>query len=284
MTAPALPAPGLAPRERVLALLLIVAFAPTLLTLARVWASTDYLSHGFLVPLVSYWVLQRERPRRARVARTPSTLGLALVALSLVTYLGGIAAGLVSLQAIALVSAIAGAVLWLRGAAWLRALAFPVGFLLFMTPPPPSWISPIIVRLQIFVSVAAVDLLQAFDIALLREGNVLQLATGESLFIAEACSGVTSIITLAPLGAMLAYLSQRTRLGRTLLLLAVAPVAMLGNLVRVVLTVVLADRFGVTWAAEGPPHLFLGLVTYVVGCFALLACDTALRKLVRQRA
>jgi exosortase len=283
LTAPAATLGGLAQRERVIAALLLLDFVPALIALARVWSSTEYLSHGFLVPLVSYWVLLRERPRRARVPREPAAAGLALVAAALVAYLLGIASSLVPLQAVALVAAIAGAVVWLRGWAWLRALAFPVGFLLFMAPPPASWITPLIVRLQEWVSIAAVEIVHRLGVAVLRTGNVLRLASGDELFVAEACSGVTSVITLAPLGVMLAYLSQRTRCGRLLLLLAVPPVAMLGNLTRVVLTVALSDRFGVAWVAEGPPHLMLGLVTYVVGCLALLACDAALRRWARQR-
>jgi exosortase len=271
--------PPLAPREWALVALLAASFAPALLALSEVWRAVDYQSHGFLVPVVSLWVALRERYTWRRLVLAPDARGLAVLGAAFAAYLLGIGIASASLQGVALVAALAGAVLYARGAAWLRALAFPIGFLLFMVPVPPGWISPLIVRLQLFVSDASLRVLHALGVAVAREGNVLVLPTGESLFVAEACSGVTSVITLAPLGVLLAYLSLRRPFLRAILVAAVVPLAMAGNLVRVVATVLAALRFGADVATEGPPHELLGLLTYAVAVGLLLLLGAGLWRL-----
>jgi exosortase len=277
MEASAAPAQRLAPREWVLLALLGAAFAPALISLAGVWSSVDYQSHGFLVPVVSLWVALRERYAWRRLAIRPDGRGLALLAAAVFVYLAGIAIGSVSLQGVAFVAALAGAVLYTRGPAWLRQLGFPIAFLLFMVPVPSTWIAPFIVRLQFFVSDASVRILHALGVAITREGNVLVLPDGASLFVAEACSGVTSVITLAPLAVLLAYLTLRRPAARIALVFAVVPLAMAGNLARVLATVGAAQRFGSEVATQGPPHELLGLLTYAVAVGLLLALGAVLR-------
>lgn len=274
----AAPAQRLAPREWALLAILAVSFTPALLSLAGVWRAVEYQSHGFLVPLVSLWVALRERYAWRRLEARPDARGLALLAAAALAYLAGIGVGSVSLQGVALVAAVAGAVLYARGPGWLRQLAFPIAFLLFMVPVPPPWIAPFIVRLQFFVSDASVRILAALGAPITREGNVLVLPGGEQLFVAEACSGVTSVITLAPLAVLLAYLTLRRPAARVALVLGVVPLAMAGNLARVIATVLVARRFGAEVATEGPPHELLGLLTYGVAVALMLLLGAALRR------
>lgn len=273
---------ALAPREWALAGLLALAFAPALLALAGVWREVDYQSHGFLVPVVSLWVAMREAPRRRRLAAESDPRGLFLLALALIAYLAGLAGGVLSLQGVALVAAVAGTVWLLRGAGVLRALAFPIGFLLFMVPIPPGWIGPLIVKLQLLVSRASVWLLDLFGFGVTREGNVLVLPSGQAMFVAEACSGITSIVTLTPLAVLLGYFTLSRLSSKLALVLAVIPIAMLGNLVRVVGVCVAAEYVGAELVTEGPPHELFGLLTYAVAVGLMLAVGTLLRR--RERA
>ncbi|HVH05608.1 MAG TPA: exosortase/archaeosortase family protein [Myxococcota bacterium] len=268
----------LASREWALVALLAVAFAPGVLAMADVWTHVDYQSHGFLVPVVSVWLAMRQRYALRRLPVEPAGWGLAVLAAAFVAYFAGIIGGSVSLQGAALVAAIAGAVLFARGTAWLRRLALPIAFLLFMVPVPPGWITPLILQLQLFVSDVSLRILNALGILASREGNVLLLPSGESLFVAEACSGVTSIVTLAPLGVLLAVLTLRGPVARVLLVAAVVPLAMAGNLVRVLATVFAAMRVGAQSATDGPPHEMLGLLTYLVAVSLLLALSALLRR------
>jgi len=264
-------------------LLLGAVFAPALIGMARVWSSVDFYSHGFLVPGVSLWAGLSMRPRLARLPRARHGGGVLVLVGALGLGLVGASTSSLTLQGVALVAAVAGLCLFLRGPAWLRALSFPIGFLLFMVPLPDAWVTPVIVELQIFVSTVGVGILQLFGWSVYREGNVIEIPGGETLFVAEACSGITSLITLLPLAVFLAYYTER-RLGRRLVLVAATlPLAMAGNLLRVIGTVVAAGHYGAKTAAAGPLHEWAGLLTYVIGCLALLAVGAAMRKIAPER-
>lgn len=238
--------------------------------MSRVWNSVDYYSHGYMVPLVALWAASAQRARLPGLPVDRDARGIAWIAVALVLYAVGMAASLVWLAGLSVPVAIAGGVLYLRGSAWLRALGFAIGYLLFMVPLPAALLTPIIVKLQLFVSVAGVALLQGAGYAIHREGNVINLPEGESLFVAEACSGITSIVTLVPLGVFLAYFTDRRLWVRVLLVATVIPVAMLGNLARVVLSVVAATRVGAEAATGSAFHDWLGVGTYVLACGVLL--------------
>lgn len=271
------PIPGLEPVEWLLLVLLAVGYAPALLAMARVWSQVEYASHGYLVPLVAAWAALRESGRLRGLPRDRDARGLALLVAATALYALGLGLGSAGLQGLALVTALGAALWWRRGARWLRALAFPLGFLLFMIPLPAGWIDPVILQLQLFVTWAAVGLLQTFGVPVVREGNVLLLPGGESLFVAEACSGITSLVTLTPLAVLLAYFTERTLLRRIVLVAAVVPIALLGNLARVIVTTLAAQHVGAAAATENVLHESAGLTTYVLGCLALLALGAGLR-------
>jgi exosortase len=252
-----------------------LAFTPAIVAMAEVWSSVDYYSHGFLVPLFAFASFHANRSRLGEVLR--DARGVAVIVLALVLYLLGVAAGSVTLQGFALVTAVAGVVLRLWGPVGLRRLAFPVGFLVFMVPLPAEWLAPIILRLQFVVSSVSVQVLESVGISVAREGNVLRLPGGEALFVAEACSGITSIVTLLPLGVALAYFTEKSWQGRSLIIAAVVPLAMLGNLIRVVATVMAADTYGVEQATQSTLHELAGLLTFVLACCGLLAVGSLLR-------
>jgi exosortase len=261
---------------------LAVVFAPAWLSLARVWSQLEYYNHGFLVPVVAGWMFAAERRRLGPLRRDGR--GLAVIGVAALLLVLGIASASPTWQGLACVAAAAGWVLHAWGPDGLRRLAFPLAFLLFMVPLPPAVLTPLILRLQLWVSSAAVAALQRAGFTVLREGNVVVLPGGEELFVAEACSGITSVVTLLPLGALLAYFTERGWLRRAALMLAVVPIAMLGNWLRVLGTVLAAQRFGVARVTAGPLHDAAGLTTFLFACFALIAFAALLRGRALPRA
>jgi exosortase len=258
---------------------LALVFVPALRDLAAVWTSVEHYSHGPLVPLVAGWTAARSPVLQRGPVSPREGRGLALIALALVAYAFGLGASLPTLEGAALVAAVAGVALHLFGRRGLARLAFPVGFLLFMVPLPPSWLAPVIVWLQLAVSSAGAALLRAGGLEVVREGNVLVLPGQVSLFVAEACSGITSIVTLAPLAVALAYLSERTLARRLVLVASVVPLAMLGNLLRVIATVLAASAFGAKPATEGPLHEAAGVLAFALSVLLLFALGSVLRRL-----
>jgi exosortase len=161
---------------------------------------------------------------------------------------------------------------------------FPLAFLLFMVPPPEEWHRPLVVWLQTWASTASVSALYTLGVPVYLEGYVIQMAGGLQVEVAEACSGATSLYTLTALGVLLAFLSLSRWTTRCALVALVLPAALVGNLVRVVVTVLLCLEIGLERATSGWVHTALGLLIYVVAVGLLLAADAALRRLERPAA
>lgn len=259
------------PLEIAFALLLALIFAPALRELAGIWSSVEYYSHGFLVPLVSGLVAVGIARSSAKLPQRRDARGAALLVVALAAGLLGALSSSATAQGLALVAAIAGAVWYLRGPDWLRALAFPIAYLIFMVPVPPTWLSPVIVQLLLFVTTGAVWALQTIGMPVLREGNVLTLPGGETLFVAEACSGLTSLVTLTPIAVLVAWLAPISRTWKLVLVALIVPIAMLANMIRVVGTAIGASRWGAAAVTEDPAHTLVGLAVYAVACMLLLA-------------
>jgi exosortase len=189
-------------------------------------------------------------------------------------------ANIVSIQGLSFVVAIGAVLTFLKGVAWLRALFFPISYLIFMVPIPDPLLAPIITKLQLFVSWAGVSILSLLEVPVYRDGNVFELPGGAQLFVAEACSGITSVVTLVPLAVFLAYFTERVTWRRVVLVVAVLPIALLGNLLRVIGTVLAAIHWGVDAATQATAHESAGLLTYVLGCLALLAVRAGMQWLI----
>jgi exosortase len=276
-------APKIRTSEWMLAGALMAAFLPALIALFGVWISVDYYSHGFLVPLVAYWAAARSRARFA-ILEVRDRRAVVAVIVACLLYALGLGFGSVSLQGLALVAAVASCAFYLGGSRGLRVLAFPLAFLVFMVPLPEGWLTPLIVDLQLLVSSSAVELMGWFGSAVARSGNVIVLPAGDTLFVAEACSGITSLVTLTPLAIVLAYFTEKTLARRLTIVFAVVPAAMFGNLLRVIVTVLAAERYGAEAATGNWLHESAGLFTFSLACLALIGLGALMRWLAPARA
>src|SRR5207244_1888849 len=153
------------------------------------------------------------------------------------------------LSRISLLGVLAGMILFLFGWAHLRALAFPLAFLLLMIPLPAIIFNQIAFPLQLLASRAGEYAISAADIPVLREGNVLVLAN-TSLEVAEACSGIRSLISLLTLGIVYGYFTDRRTIVRVVLAASTIPIAIVTNGGRVAGTGIAANYFGPE-AAQG---------------------------------
>jgi exosortase len=261
----------------VLVALLALAFSPALLDIARTWGSVDYLSYGLAVPPLSLWLAWWSRPKLARLPSARDLRGGLALALAFAVYLAGFLAESLTIQAAAIVAAVSSCIWFLRGLAWLRALSFPLGYLVFVIPPPTLAIGALTTGLRLLVTAAALAILHQFELPVAREGNVILLPGEETLFVAEACSGISSIFTLIPAAVLLGRFTQPSWAGRVLLVLTVVPIALFWNLVRVLGTVLGSLALSVEQVA-GPAHEGAGLVTFSLGCLTLLGVDSLYRR------
>ncbi|MDP2321027.1 MAG: exosortase/archaeosortase family protein [Acidobacteriota bacterium] len=210
----------------------LLAFWPVITGLIDAWSTDDNYSHGFfIVPLAAYFAWER-RAQFERAEVRPSLAGLAVVALSMVLLVAGMLGAEYFLSRVALIGTVAGSVLFLGGWGRLRVLAFPLAFLLLMVPLPALIFNKIAFPLQLLASNLGEYSISAMDIPILREGNVLILANA-TLEVAEACSGIRSLVSLFTLGLVFGYFADRRLWVRSVIALSAIPVAIIANGLRV---------------------------------------------------
>ncbi len=246
--------------------LLVVSFAvlyrDVIAKLLYDWGHDDNYSHGFLiVPIAAYFAWER-RDRLAAAVPSPSLLGLLVVFGSIMTLIAGVLGAELFLTRISMLGILAGTVLFVLGWQHLRILCLPIAFLLLMIPIPAIIFNQIAFPLQLLASRFGETTLQLLHIPVLREGNVITLANTQ-LEVAEACSGIRSLISLLTLGIVYGYFVHPSVWVRTVIALATIPVAILANGLRVAGTGVAAHYYGPA-AAEGFFHTFSGWLVFVV--------------------
>src|SRR5271166_1898008 len=245
-------------------------YAPVLVRLAQQWYSDPDYSHGFLVPFLSAYLIWQRRDKLAEIERRPSDWGLLVVLGSLgLLFLGSLGAELF-LTRVSIILTICGLIVYFSGWALLRALSFPLAFLLFAIPIPAIIYNEIVFPLQFIASRFATSILEALNLfPIMREGNVL-IMPGMRLEVVEACSGIRSLMSLLALAAGYGYLTEKSNVVRWFLIVAMVPLAIISNGTRVMITALMTNYIG-PQAAEGFMHEFSGWVIFVVATVLFLA-------------
>jgi exosortase len=252
-------------------------YGGVLSSLVRQWASDDNYSHGFLIlPLALYCAWER-RDALARATVRPDPLGLLVIVSSLAVFGAGVLAAELFLTRISLIGVLVGTVLFVWGRAFLRLLAFPLALLPLMVTLPAILFNQIAFPLQLLASRVGETAIAAAGIPVLREGNVLELP-GTTLAVAEACSGIRSLVSLITLAVVLAYFTERRQLARIAIVLSAIPIAILANASRVAGTGLASHWIG-PQAAEGFFHGFSGWLMFVVAFVGLVVVQQIARRI-----
>jgi exosortase len=236
--------------------------------LVQWWEDPNY-SHGFLVPLFSGYVVWKLRRKLAALPVRGSWAGLVVVVAGVAALLLGDIAGELFFERSSLVVIIAGLVLFHLGGAWLRMLAFPLGFLFFMIPLPATLFYAVAFPLQQVAALNAVWVLDLIGVPVLRDGNVIHLSQ-ITLGVTEACSGIRSLISLLALAVAWGYLTFTGILAITALAASAVPITIAANAARVVVTGLVGQWLG-PWYAQGFFHAFSGWLIFVFAIACLVA-------------
>jgi exosortase len=262
---------------QVLVLFTVVAwlYGSIIANFVRQWLHDPNFSHGFFVPAFSLFVLWRNRASLKRKPHEPSSWGLLIVVAGLCTLAAGVMGAELFLSRISLLLVTAGLVIFFRGWVTFRAVLFPWAFLILMIPIPAIVFNQIALPLQLLGSKIAAWTLPVLGIPVLQQGNIIQLPT-MPLEVAEACSGIRSLLSLATLSIIYGYLSERSTANRVLLALASVPIAVLANSARIVATGGLVHYLNPE-AARGFFHLFSGWLMFLISFVMLFALHQLLR-------
>jgi len=237
-------------------------YGPTLARLVGQWWKDPNFSHGFFVPLFSVFVVWQERSRLSGLSPRPSWWGLLFLAMGMCVLIVGQMGAELFLSRVSLLIVMGGCIVLFLGWNFLRALAFPWAFLLLMIPIPTILFNQITFPLQLLASRVASTTLPWMGVPVLREGNVIVLPA-MALEVAEACSGIRSLMSLATLAVIYGYLMEQKVAIRVVLALASIPIAVAANSLRIVGTGLLVQYWDPE-KAQGFFHEFSGWLIFVI--------------------
>lgn len=276
-------APGTANIDRVaawgLAVGVLAIAVPTLVFVARESWSTEQGAHGPIVLATGLWLLFRLWPGAASALRTPPIWRVALL---LAVFLPGYALAritqVVEVEGYMMYACLLTAMYSVVGGAVMRLLWFPLFYIAFMFPPPDTLVAAITLPMKVGVSQAAITILHALGYPIGGQGVMIYIGQYE-LLVAAACSGLNSIISLSAISLFYIYIRHQAEWRYALLLvLLIVPVALIANLVRVMILILLTYHMGEA-AAQGFLHNFAGIVMFAVALLTIFAFDGVLKPL-----
>jgi len=259
----------------ILLILVVLLYGSVLKGMILQWLHDPDYGHGFFVPVFSGFILWQQRNRWLTIGSKPSNFGF-VVMLGAVGLLvvGSLGAELFTSR-FSLLVLLAGMILFLSGWSVLRAVSFPLGFLILMIPIPVIIYNQITFPLQLLASRLASSFLELVGVPVLRDGNILMLSN-YSLEVVEACSGIRSLMSLTALAIAYGYLTEPRQWVRYVLVVLTVPIAIAANAIRITGAGVLAHRFGPN-AAEGFLHGFSGWVIFLAALLLMFASHRILR-------
>lgn len=250
------------------ALALAVSFA--FRSIVAMWSGDEYSYAWLIIPLAVLLLIHRYPATPQGGRRWP---GLGLAAFSLVLMLAGWAAQNVSLSIYAWILGISSLVWTSLGSRGIRRLFAPLAFLVFMIPLPLAFYITLSAQMQLISSKLGVALMAILGTQVSLDGNMIDLANGR-LEVAQACNGLRYLFPLLSIGFLFAVMMDDRVWKKGLLVISAIPIAVVMNSVRLALTGLLVDRWGIGFA-QGLPHEAAGLLCFAV-CVGALALNVFL--------
>lgn len=243
----------------------------------NIWQSDDH-AHGAIILLLVAWLFHRNRQAILSALRQPAPfIGWPLFSLGLLCYIVGRSQDITILTFGSQILVLAGTLLILIGRAGLRAAWFPLLYIVFMVPLPGDFVQAVTGPLKHWVSIIAEQLLHAAGYPMARSGVVLSIGQYQ-LLVADACSGLHSMISLSALGALFMYLANRpSRLHNALMLASILPIAFAANIIRVIALVLVTYHLG-DEAGQGFLHGAAGMVLLIAALSFLFLLDALLAR------
>lgn len=276
-----IPAATRLPSTRARGLVVLTAFAllaaPTLVALGREHWSTENGAHGPIILATGMWLFWREWDTLSLRPDPPSWWSMVPLALLLPVYVWSRGFHILALESTALylIGIVTTWVYWSRDT--FRRMWFPLLYLAFLVKPPSSLVAELTQPLKIGLSDAAVWILHALDYPVGRSGVLIQIDQYE-LLVQQACAGLGSLVSLLAIGILYVHLSRSSGpLRNALLILGIIPIAILANLMRILILILLTYHMG-DGVAQSFAHDAAGLFTFTLSMLGLFAFDVLIRR------
>ena len=259
----------------VIATLLCILYYRVAIKLVYDWYTLPDYSHGFLVPFFAAFLVWDKRKVLSSTPIKQTWAGIALVVLAIAVLILGVYGVELFTARFSFVMLLTGLVWTFFGWAMVRVLRFPLLVLILAIPFPAIVFNQITFPLQLFASRIASEILPLLGVPVLLDGNVIQLPV-MPLEVAEACSGIRSLMSLFTLAVFYGYFLERTTTRRVILALASIPIAVTANVFRIVGTG-LCVQYWDPDKALGFFHEFSGWVMFVISLGCLYLVHRAMR-------
>jgi exosortase B len=220
-------------------------YIPTYLDLYEIFWRTGRSVQGPVILAWVVWLIWRDRAAlQLQETCGRSSTAVALFITGLLFYALGRSQSLIQFELASQIPVLLGVSWMLLGKRALRTLIFPLAFTLFLIPVPGTMLDQVLLPLKQLVSAIVDNGLHAVGYPIARNGVVLMIGQYD-LLIADACSGLNSMVALTGLGLIYVYVvSHYSRWHNALLLLSVLPVAFAANVIRVMTLLLVTYYFG----------------------------------------
>ncbi|MBD3290355.1 exosortase [candidate division KSB1 bacterium] len=255
----------------------IIIYIPIVLGLFETWYTDANYSHGFLIPVLSGYLIYDRRKALSGISLSSNYNGLIILCSGLMLYIFGTAASEYFSVRLSLIVVLTGIVIFILGTRFFKNIWFPMTFLFFMVPLPYIIYYKITFPLQLLSTQIAATILKSVGIPLILQGNIIHLQN-YSLEVVEACSGLRSLMTLSALSAAIAYVYLQRFLSGILLIILTPPIAILANTGRIIMSAIVAIAFSPN-LAKGIFHDISGLVIFLIGLILVSLCAIILKRI-----
>ncbi len=239
------------------------------------WYTDSNYSHGFLVPFISAYIIWANREKLSNIEIKSDSFGFLVLFPGLVLYILGITGAEFFTMRFSMVLVMLGIVYCLCGREMVKSVFVPVAFLVCMIPIPSIVFNIVAFPLKLFAANIATNVIQFLSIPIVRDGNIIYL-TDITLEVADACSGIRSLMSMIALGIAYAYLFQKSVIKRVILVIFIVPITIIANVARVTGTGILSHYVGPS-AAQGFFHEFAGIVVFLVAFAMFISVAAILR-------
>jgi exosortase D (VPLPA-CTERM-specific) len=244
-----------------------IAFQEGLVELVRRWTTQEEYSHGFLIPLITVWLLWARREALLTSIGAPAWSSVPIILLGMIMNAIGVASAILILSQLGFIVVLLGIILAIGGFSLLRTAFLPVIFLIFAIPLPYFINSTLSLQLQLISSRLGTFFIGLFQIPVYLDGNVIDLGLYK-LQVVDACSGLRYLFPLLSLSFLAAYLFRAPIWQRALVLLSSIPISILMNGFRIGMVGVTVDRWGPRMADE-VLHFFEGWIIFLASTLLL---------------
>jgi exosortase len=259
-----------------------VLYAPVFSNLYSIrWDTVDYTHAYFILP-ISLWLTWRKRKEIKETCqqfnpKRNNLIGFSILVLGVLMFIFGWRQDYVFIQALSLIPFLLGLTGYLYGKSMVKLLSFPILYLLLLVPPPFGIVDSITLPMRHGISVLTEKILFLLNYPISREGLLLTIGYND-IFMGAPCSGFRSLITMFSLVLVYVYISKGNLSKKLILTSFIIPMALLGNLVRVITLCLITFYFGEE-AGQGFFHNFSGIVIFIITILGLMGAESVLDRM-----